>query len=1148
MTAKRDAEETPEEFFLSHEPLQDLRENDAFGHAHYSHVLLEILERSRGRGSYAVGLFGALGVGKTSIVNELRRLLSDKGSDKKLRHSYDFIVLDAWRYSDENFRREFLLDLAQAFSCRKGIRDRIAKNIAVPKLEYRTPSWGTLLRSVMIIALIVAITALVSRYLGSSETRFAVTLTGILSGFLLATANALAEIFKPVTIVEQTSPPVHPDEFGDVFEDVLEKTRVGNENHRLVVAIDNLDRAPADVVMRVLGAVKSFLNKLGCVYILPCDERGLIRHIRESRSRSEISSPMSDRDATEYLRKFFQVTLTVRELLAEDLEAYIDRMLARLPFLHDRSEDNELGGDGLTSDDTARSNRDAIGLVFRVAVLSNPRQVLHLANKLAASYLLAAERAKAGNRIQDTVLKNLGFLAKLVVIEERWPAFYSLVLSYPDTLRNLRRYFATEDKNLLPYPLGGLLNAGSSDTNDVSRDWESGLKSFLDRTSQIHSDYVSDFLLLKERPAVSQISNYYTFRDAALSGDASRVVELVADDGTEASVAVEELLNELRIRFESGDVPSCLSLISCLVSVGVEERVGLSTGVRERIAEHVASTLAKRNLSTQLPGADLPAALSLLGMQANNPDVTKVIQQLIASLDMEQRSEEAIACVGELIRHPDLLSVRSQSAIAAQLEALAADGDGLASIREVAASAQRIWTDLPCDLLPRVLWEKCIELLGTPGREADEAITFLASFVPCLDEALLGSLCGAAASKLGQPGPNPQTELALKIMGTIPPQLIPSRSRDPLIRGLAASYPTAADQMERGKFLRAFFHMLPSLDATLQTAFMPRFHDYCAKADIDGLLSLMKDMQEIADQLEQLEGVLDVIRARVQAFIEDGGIRSGFFELVEATQCPDQLQSLIRDLWTKSDAIWGDESGVARELLAKAAKVLQREDFRSLVAALLDQSVDVPAGKKVPALSILGAFPESYTKDFLRQLVDKLLNLWLSSGSEEDRRAGVALWQGIREKALDERDRVHERVLEYARQEVNTGTIASKQGRVLVDLLIGERKFMDPNRRSEFIEAVMRLIEEGKPDEVRSYGHTSLRALHSWDEAGKRVPERVLALLEVQRDEPNMRNNLQTLDAYDSRITKQQRNRLDTFLEEHSESSPVKEYQERRAA
>lgn len=309
----------------------------------------------------------------------------------------------------------------------------------------------------------------------------------------------------------------------------------------------------------------------------------------------------------------------------------------------------------------------------------------------------------------------------------------------------------------------------------------------------------------------------------------------------------------------------------------------------------------------------------------------------------------------------------------------------------------------------------------------------------------------------------------------------------------------------------------------------------------------MLDVGDRRNELTDLEGVLDSIRARAEVFVADESVRSGFFKLIDATQHLEQLAELTQNLWIKPDVAWDNESEVAAALMNRAAEKLRREDFRTLVADLFDLSAEMPAEKRVDALALLGSYPDNYTKDFLRQLVDKLLNVWLSSSSLEDRKAGAALWRGIREKASDERDRLYERVLEFVRQEANQSTIASKPGRILVDLLVGERDFMNSSRRGEFVDVVLRLVEEGKPDEVRAYGHGMLRALYTWDEAGKRVPQKVLALLESQHDDQNTRNNLQTLEAYLPQIRGKQLGRLNDFLQKHAESAPVREHQERQS-
>ena len=96
-------------FFLDDEPRLDLKAEDAFGHAFYARTLYEILENTPGIKPYAIGLFGKWGVGKTSIINELKRLIEvgNKKKKEKPTHKYRIEVLDAWEYSEQNFRREF---------------------------------------------------------------------------------------------------------------------------------------------------------------------------------------------------------------------------------------------------------------------------------------------------------------------------------------------------------------------------------------------------------------------------------------------------------------------------------------------------------------------------------------------------------------------------------------------------------------------------------------------------------------------------------------------------------------------------------------------------------------------------------------------------------------------------------------------------------------------------------------------------------------------------------------------------------------------------------------------------------------------------------------------------------------------------------
>ncbi len=527
-------------FFLADEPKEDLSQDDAFGHAYYARTLLQILENTRMAESYAIGLFGKWGVGKTSIINELERIINERSATKgnPTRHSYTLLKLDVWEYSEHNFRREFLLDLGAAFSCQGYVRDRLtSKKVAEIKApSSRKLSWLMRLGGPAAIFFIFWVLAFFLAYaivnLSSpgQPSWFQPFITSLVVAAITAVMayfqDYVREVFKPPTIIQEIQPAVHPDEFKEIFRYIVrEKANLSKKNGRLVIVLDNLDRVKEEIVIAVLGAIKTFLREENCIYILPCDDKGLKQHIIHMRSRQDWPPGMTETEATEYLRKFFQTTLVVRDFLTEDLEAFTDHILAQMQVF-DSPITNSNDPDQTVK--LQQENRNEVGLVMRVAVARNPRRIIQLANKLSANYLLTMEKGEIDPRFRDSILCNLGFLAKVTVLEEEWPNFYNLIIKHPDVVRQLRNYFITEQEEHLPRTLRNVLaDHKNYNYSDIKYEWEHGLEDFLRRTSTIHSDRVSDFLLFKQRPSVALIADYYTFYDAALTSDAETVVEII---------------------------------------------------------------------------------------------------------------------------------------------------------------------------------------------------------------------------------------------------------------------------------------------------------------------------------------------------------------------------------------------------------------------------------------------------------------------------------------------------------------------------------------------------------------------------------------------------------------------------------------------
>ena len=80
------------------------------------------------------------------------------------------------------------------------------------------------------------------------------------------------------------------------------KELTGGKKGRLILFIDDLDRCCTENALRLLEALKLFLNSENCVYVMAVDMENLSRHLTEE---SKISNPR------EYMRKIFQLVYTL---------------------------------------------------------------------------------------------------------------------------------------------------------------------------------------------------------------------------------------------------------------------------------------------------------------------------------------------------------------------------------------------------------------------------------------------------------------------------------------------------------------------------------------------------------------------------------------------------------------------------------------------------------------------------------------------------------------------------------------------------------------------------------------------------------------------------------------------------------------------
>jgi hypothetical protein len=179
------------------------------------------------------------------------------------------------------------------------------------------------------------------------------------------------------------------------FAELLGRATDGGQ-HRLVFFIDDLDRCVPEQVLRVLEALKLFLNMPGCVYVLGVDRTALEASIRHRYQGIEVSE-------AEYLDKIVQLPFTIPPIAASAIERFVTVLLPE------------------TLQDVVPDLVECLG--------ENPRQVKRFVNTFLLNHELADEML--GERYKPT------HLAAVLLLQYRKPELFKRAIRDPAVFNEL---------------------------------------------------------------------------------------------------------------------------------------------------------------------------------------------------------------------------------------------------------------------------------------------------------------------------------------------------------------------------------------------------------------------------------------------------------------------------------------------------------------------------------------------------------------------------------------------------------------------------------------------------------------------------------------------------------------------------------------
>lgn len=450
-----------------------------------------------------IGVFGEWGSGKTSIIRMLYSRLRGVEAD------YVCVEFDAWKHAEDSIRTDLLLNLDQAIGKRTGQtdeagndavlgEDKITRELYDVEEKQRREDlfpWeeaeriitesplvgGTtfLILGIIIVGAVVNLLNIVGAVEITNPTISSIN--SVLSAFLFPLFISVfvfmaGEVRKATTALQRKHPRKEwSGAYEQLFDDILE----GTDADKVLISIDNLDRCESNTVYDVLVSLKTFLQSQDCIYIIPCDDQALQSHIESIDTEGDYFEEQPNE--REFLRKFFQTHIRIPDFIDEDIEKYA------------KSRNQEL----------AEPFDDTVLDVITKAYVRNPRSIKQSLNRLTTLRILSEQMEEANHLDNRRLTDSLDFLAKIMILEEDYPSFYSELQDDTRLLEDVNDYLRgnvqdADRKSRIERLLGNGEGGNKSETK---------LEQFLRSTLRCTVDNPKPFLQLGEPSFASALSD-----------------------------------------------------------------------------------------------------------------------------------------------------------------------------------------------------------------------------------------------------------------------------------------------------------------------------------------------------------------------------------------------------------------------------------------------------------------------------------------------------------------------------------------------------------------------------------------------------------------------------------------------------------------
>lgn len=381
------------------------KNKDFLDYSNYIFTLREIIKNAPDT-SFTIGLFGGWGSGKSSIINTVK----DNFKDEKIK----FITYDAWKYSDDSFRRTLLITISQDPDCnRNDYKDYEFLNSKFYTDTQKEVSNQLKIHPYCFIFLIFIIIIFLSilyifgiKYLETDLIAIAALFVSIIS---LSKYDLKTQINEHFIFA--------PEQFDVYFKKLIDyicqsKDKQDNEKqyNKIVLVIDNLDRCSGSEVIEKLKTIKTFLGDCeNIIFLIPLDDYSLKKYLFKLKSdKTNKDSYDMNLFVNEFLRKIFDVSLRIKNMNNINIKEY---------------------GDQIQREYNLEISKDT-WLLISDTFVNNPRRIIQFFNNL---------QVELNNYEPNFRDKYETYICKILIISEEYPNVYKYLSNHFMKAMNLNQ-------------------------------------------------------------------------------------------------------------------------------------------------------------------------------------------------------------------------------------------------------------------------------------------------------------------------------------------------------------------------------------------------------------------------------------------------------------------------------------------------------------------------------------------------------------------------------------------------------------------------------------------------------------------------------------------------------------------------------------